>query len=99
MNTKSSALMLGLVTLIFVLYPELAFARDLGSAASSAVSTAKTIARVLSVFGLIVGGMLMQLPGLSDFGKRTMGAGIVGCLCSFGGPALISFFETVFGSG
>lgn len=74
-------------------------ARDLGGAATSAVNLAKNIARVLSVFGLVVGGILMQLPGLSDFGRRTMGAGIIGCLCAFGGPALVSFFQGVFGGG
>jgi hypothetical protein len=79
--------------------PDIACARDLGAAATSAVATAKNIARVLSIFGIIVGGVLMQLPGLNEFGKRTVGAGLVGCLCAFGGPALISFFEGVFGAG
>lgn len=97
MKNKTAMLMtLGLVALL--LAPNLAIARDLGSAASSAVTTAKTIARALSVFGLLVGGILMQLPGLSQFGKTTLGAGIVGCVCSFGGPSLVSFFETVFGN-
>lgn len=87
-------LMAGLLVAIFC---EPLFARDLGGAATSAVNLAKNIARVLSVFGLVVGGILMQLPGLSDFGRRTMGAGIIGCLCAFGGPALVSFFQGVFG--
>ncbi len=99
MKDRTVIMSVALLGVVCLLFPELAYARDLGSAASSAVSTAKTIARILSVFGLLVGGTTMQLPGLSEFGKRTMGAGIVGCLCSFGGPALITFFENVFGSG
>ena len=74
-------------------------ARDLGSAASSAVSSAKVIARTLSVFGLILGGLLMQIPGLADFGKRTMGAALLGCFCSFAGPSIVNAFESIFGVG
>jgi len=75
-----------------------ALARDLSSAATSAVSSAKTIARILSVFGILVGGGLMQLPGLSDFGKRTLAGGVIGCVCSFGGPAFVSFMQGIFGT-
>lgn len=101
MNRNCVALSLALVASLCALLflPEVAMARDLGGAATSAVNTAKSVARVLSVFGLIVGGILMQLPGLTDFGKRTLGAGVVGCLCAFGGPSLITFFESVFGGG
>lgn len=98
MNRNVTLLVLAAIAAALVI-PELAHARDLGGAATSAVATAKNIARVLSIFGLIVGGVLMQLPGLTEFGKRTVGAGLVGCLCAFGGPALISFFESVFGAG
>jgi hypothetical protein len=97
MNRKTCLLTLGVVAAALML-PELASARDLGAAATSAVATAKTVARILSIFGIIVGGVLMQIPGLNEFGKRTVGAGCIGCLCAFGGPALISFFEGVFGA-
>lgn len=92
--TKGTVVLLAILVTVLC---EPSLARDLGGAATSAVNLAKNIARVLSVFGLVVGGILMQLPGLSDFGRRTMGAGIVGCLCAFGGPALVSFFQGVFG--
>lgn len=86
------------ILIAIALCPDVSIARDLGSAANSAVSTAKTIARSLSVFGLLVGGIMMQLPGLSHFGRTTLGAGIIGCVCSFGGPSLVTFFESVFGN-
>lgn len=73
-------------------------ARDLGAAATSAVSSVKNIARALSVFGVIAGGALMQVPGVAEFGKRTLVGGLLGCLCSFGGPAFISAIESIFGA-
>ena len=87
----------GIAVAVVLLYPDPAFARDLGGAAKTAVSMAKTVTRTLSVFGLLVGAFILQVPGLADFGKRTMQASLVGCLCAFGGPAIISFFEGVFG--
>lgn len=96
--TNKLIIVASIACVLVAIYPELAVARDLGSAATAAVSTAKTIARALSVFGLIVGGIMMQLPGLSNFGKTTLGAGIIGCVCTFGGPAFVSFLENVFGN-
>ncbi len=95
MNKKET--LLAVVAISLVIAAEPALARDLGAAANNAVSTAKTVTRALSIFGVLVGGGLMQLPGLADFGRRTMGAGLVGCLCAFGGPTMIKFFESVFG--
>lgn len=95
MKNKKPLLLILAISVVVVADPVLA--RDLGAAANNAVSTAKTVTRALSIFGVLVGGALMQLPGLADFGRRTMGAGLVGCLCAFGGPTLIKFFEGVFG--
>jgi hypothetical protein len=96
-NKQSMTLIASILLLALILIPDVAIGRDLGSAAKNAVSSAKLVTRALSIFGLLVGGAFMQIPGLADFGKRVLGAGLVGCLCAFGGPTIISFFESVFG--
>lgn len=98
-KTKSNSLAMAIIAIaaLSVCVSTPALARDLGAAATSAVSNAKTIARLLSTLGILTGGILMQVPGASEMGKRALVAGIIGCLCSFGGPAFVNFIETVFG--
>ena len=76
-----------------------AFARDLGSAARTYTSTIKTIGQVMSVAGVVAGGICMQLPGVAQFGRGVLAGGLIGGLCSFGAPAFASLLTTVFGGG
>jgi hypothetical protein len=97
MNRKTVITLTLVVTASALLLAEPATARDLGAAANNAVSMAKTVTRALSLLGLLVGAGLMQLPGLAEFGRRTLAAGLVGCLCAFAGPTLVKVFESIFG--
>lgn len=76
-----------------------AFARDLGSAARTYTSTIKTIGQVMSVAGVIAGGICMQIPGVAQFGKSVLAGGLIGGVCSFGAPAFAALLTTVFGGG
>lgn len=76
-----------------------AFARDLGSAARTYTATIKTIGQVMSVAGVVAGGICMQLPGVGQFGRNVLAGGLIGGLCSFGAPAFASLLTTVFGGG
>jgi hypothetical protein len=76
-----------------------ALARDLDAAARTYTSTIKTIGQVMSVAGVIAGGVCMQIPGVTQFGKGVLAGGLVGGLCSFGAPVFASLLTTVFGSG
>ena len=76
-----------------------AFARDLGSAAKSYTNTIKSIGQVMSVAGVIAGGICMQLPGVAQFGKGVLAGGLIGGVCSFGAPAFAALLNTVFGGG
>ncbi len=75
-----------------------ALARDLDSAARSYTNTIKNIGQIMSVAGVIAGGICMQIPGVTQFGKNVLAGGLVGGLCSFGAPAFASLLTTVFGS-
>jgi hypothetical protein len=97
MNKPKTMTAIIAVALIAMTMSDTSIARDLGAAATNAVSTAKTVTRAISLLGLLAGGALMQIPGLAEFGKRTMIAGLVGGLCAFGGPAIIKLFENIFG--
>lgn len=76
-----------------------AFARDLGSAAKSYTNTIKSIGQVMSVAGVIAGGICMQLPGVAQFGKGVLAGGLIGGVCAFGAPAFAALLNTVFGGG
>lgn len=96
-KSKDAALIgIGLVVLYFSV-PHV-HARDLVAASNTAVTTVKRIAQALSVLGIVSGGAMMQIPGLAEFGRRTLIGGLVGSLCSFGAPAFIEFMQTVFGT-
>lgn len=88
---------LGVMSLF--LYADLALARDLSSAARTYTNTIKSIGQVMSVAGVIAGGICMQIPGVTMFGRGVLAGGLVGGLCSFGAPAFASLLTAVFGGG
>ncbi len=87
------------VLLISILMSSEVFARDLGSAARAYTSTIKSIGQLMSVAGVIAGGVCMQLPGVAEFGKNVLVGGLIGGLCSFGAPAFASLLTSIFGGG
>jgi hypothetical protein len=88
-----------LLTALVVASGEPALARDLGAAARTYTSTIKTIGQVMSVAGVIAGGICMQIPGVAMFGRSVLSGGLIGGLCSFGAPAFAALLTTVFGGG
>jgi len=84
---------------LIILAGEPAMARDLGAAARTYTSTIKTIGQVMSVAGVIAGGICMQIPGVAMFGRSVLSGGLIGGLCSFGAPAFAALLTTVFGGG
>lgn len=95
---KKTVILLCVFALMIFILPELSHARGLNEASREIVNQAKTIARSLSVLGVIVGGIIFQIPGLAMYGRSTMGAGLMGCACSFGGPILIQLIQNLFGA-
>ncbi len=89
----------GAALAVYTLGCDSALARDLDAAARSYTSTIKSIGQVMSVAGVIAGGVCMQIPGVAQFGKGVLAGGLIGGLCSFGAPAFASLLTTVFGSG
>jgi len=89
----------GAAIVVLAFGADMALARDLDAAARSYTSQIKTIGQVMSVAGVIAGGVCMQIPGVAQFGKGVLAGGLVGGLCSFGAPAFASLLNTVFGSG
>jgi hypothetical protein len=86
------------IGIIAALIPVLAFAaRDLSSAASSATSTAGTIAKAASTIGVLIGAIVYQIPGAAMWGRGVITAGLLGAGLAFGGPSIISLFRTIFG--
>ena len=78
--------------------PELALAaRDLTSAAQSAVSTTTTVAKAASVLGIICGALIYQIPGAAMFARGTIVGGLIGAGLSFGGTSIIGFFQSILG--
>jgi hypothetical protein len=94
MNVVKVSLFLVLVVSVF---GEAAFARDLVSAANTAANTAKSVAQAAAVLGVVSGGVVMQVPGAAEWGKRIAVGGIVGGICAFGAPSFYSLLHTVFG--
>lgn len=95
-NRLKVGIVLGLAALFLVVSNEV-LARDLVSASQSYVSTVKRVAQALSVAGVIAGGLFMQIPGASHFGRQTLTAGVVGSVCAFGAPAILSLLNSIFG--
>lgn len=92
--------MLGVAALaVYAIGCDAALARDLDAAARTYTSTIKTIGQVMSVAGVVAGGICMQIPGVAQFGRGVLAGGLIGGLCSFGAPAFASLLTTVFGSG
>lgn len=86
-----------IAAILMLLSSEPALARDLGAAARTYTSTIKTIGQVMSVAGVIAGGICMQIPGVAMFGRGVLSGGLIGGLCSFGAPAFAALLTTVFG--
>ena len=78
---------------------DVTYARDLDSAARTYTTTIKSIGQIMSVAGIIVGGICMQIPGVTMFGRHVLAGGLIGGVCSFGAPAFAALLTTVFGSG
>jgi hypothetical protein len=74
-----------------------AVARDLEAAATAATSKALLIGQSASVLGLVSGGILMNVPGAGDWGKRIASAGLVGSICTFGAKSFTGMLQQVFG--
>lgn len=98
MIIKMGASLVLLTALVFAA-GEPAMARDLGAAARTYTSTIKSIGQVMSVAGVIAGGICMQIPGVAMFGRSVLSGGLIGGLCSFGAPAFAALLTTVFGGG
>ena len=96
---KTKKIMAGIFSALVVLFvPIICFAaRDLSSAAESAVSQATTIAKAISVLGILCGAVIYQIPGATMFARGTMIGGMIGAGLSFAGPSLISIFKSIFG--
>lgn len=87
-----------IAAIVFVaMHPNCAFARDLEAAATTANTIVKRVAQISSVMGVVAGGLIMNIPGLHELGKRIAGSGLLGCVCSFGAPVFVSFMTSVFG--
>jgi hypothetical protein len=86
-----------IAAIVLILISQDSFARDLVAAGNSATIKATTIGKALSTVGIVAGGVLMQIPGLSEYGKRTCATGLLGAVCSFGGPAMINLINSIFG--
>lgn len=94
-----TGILLGAGVAILALSPQIASARDLDAAARTYASTIKGIGQVMSVAGVVAGGICMQIPGVAQFGKGVLAGGLVGGLCAFGAPAFAALLTTVFGGG
>ncbi|MGK5087909.1 hypothetical protein WDW86_10155 [Bdellovibrionota bacterium FG-2] len=83
---------------VALISPVLSFAaRDLSSVADGAVTQATTIARALSVLGVLCGAVFYQIPGATMFARGTIVGGLIGAGLSFAGPSLIGLFRGLFG--
>lgn len=90
---------LGVATIaVIYLGCDSALARDLDSAARSYTNTIKNIGQIMSVAGVIAGGIFMQIPGVAQFGKGVLAGGLIGGVCSFGAPAFAALLTSLFGS-
>jgi hypothetical protein len=86
------------VALPLLLTPRISFAaRDLTSAAESAVTQATTIAKAVSLLGILCGAAIYQIPGATMFARGTIIGGLLGAGLSFAGPSLVSIFRAIFG--
>ncbi len=72
-------------------------ARDLTSAATTAVSQATLIAKAASVLGVLAGAVSYQIPGAAGWAQRVLTSGLIGAGLAFGGPSLLGLFRTIFG--
>ncbi len=98
-NEKLKKILVCVTTLAaLLLIPVLCFAaRDLTSAAESAVTQATTIAKAVSLLGILCGAVIYQIPGATMFARGTIIGGILGAGLSFAGPSLVAIFRAIFG--
>ncbi|MGK5088260.1 hypothetical protein WDW86_11940 [Bdellovibrionota bacterium FG-2] len=81
-----------------LIFPILSFAaRDLSSAADGAVTQATSIAKALSVLGILCGAAIYQISGAVMFARGTIIGGLIGAGLCFAGPSLIGLFRMIFG--
>jgi hypothetical protein len=99
MKTQNSTLLGAFFLLMtFCLFPGIALAaRDLTSAAQSAVSTATGVAKTASVLGIVCGALIYQIPGATQFARATIIGGLIGAALSYGGTSIIALFQSVLG--
>ena len=98
MKTKTLVITAAALLSTTLLFPLLCFAaRDLSSAAETAVSQVTGLAKVLSVLGVVAGALIYQIPGATMFARGTIVGGLIGAGLSFGGPSVIGAFRTIFG--
>lgn len=88
---------IGLAILAVILVSQSAEARDLVSAANSYTDTAKNIAKVVSLGGLIIGGIMFAIPGLDRFATRVFLGGVFSTCITYGAPIIISTANAIFG--
>ena len=70
--------------------------RSLDQAAGSAVTTATTFSRAISVLGLLSSSACFNIPGMSGYARKMLGGSVLGAVCSFGGPAIIRMIQGFF---
>jgi len=97
-NAIRSAFVAALMLYIFTFWPTVCYAaRDLSSAAETAVSQVLSLAKILSVLGVGASALIYQIPGAAMFARGTLVGGLIGTGLSFGGPSIIAAFRAIFG--
>lgn len=86
-------------TILVVALPELAHAaRDFVGVAEAASNQAKSIARAGSLIGVLVGAILLSVPGCVRIGQGAIVSGVIGAAIAWGGADSIrSTLSAIFG--
>jgi hypothetical protein len=85
-----------LATLIYFLSPVFADGRSMDQAANSVVSIALSVAKAVSVLGLLAAGIAYNIPGLEDKARACLKGSFMGAVCTFGGPAFVRMIQNIF---
>lgn len=94
---RKTIITLGALAATVVFMNDAHAARDFANAASQWQGQLATIAKILSVSGILVGAIIMQF-GAAAIGKRFLAGGAFATVCAFGAPAFVTLLQTVFGS-
>lgn len=94
---KFPFLNLCIIIVLFVFLFEIADARDLVAAASSAQSLFNRIGIAAISVGLTLGGILYAL-GAAMIGRMLLISGLIGAVAILGAPALINLLGRIFGA-